>query len=396
MVLKFISAAERLGLIAALVAIALPVVSAAQSETAGETEVKTRPGSAIIEIHDVIFPPVWCDSALIALQREQAGRRWIEYHDIERKRSRIEDLHEEGGLVACSRDGAERLMNRAADGFVLVRPGDRQEIGLSHDARFISADDRLRRFILGPEGDRARIRPQFRLVTFDPAVEPSVQSRRQHTLGGVPPQFWWPAAINGGGRYVAYVTGPEVPLDLDPAFSSLRLVVAEIDGPHKASSPLPALMGLAAQFERVFFDRGSLVLQGVSDQQKLVVVICTIQTDASPNCFGHLLVFDAAKFHVVGLGANGLILGSNVGEVGASGLRACLFALGVSQAPPRCQIDPDVRVPRIYGERPEAYYSISPNRDYVAVLSRYRQSRSDPAPLAPAWVVIPTSELQAD
>ena len=396
MVLMSISAARRLGLIAAMVAIALPVVAAAQSDTAVETEVKTRPDSALIEVHDVIFPPVWCDSALIAFQREQGGRRWIEYHDIERKRSRIEDLHEEGALVACGRDGAERLMNRAADGFVLVRPGDRQEIDLSHDARFISADDRLRRFILGPEGDRTSIKPQFRLVTFDPAIEPSVQSRRQRTLVGVPPQFWWPAAVNGGGRYAVYVTGPEVPLDLNPAFSSLRLVVAEIDGPHEASWPLTDMMGFAAQFERVFFDRGSLVLQGVSDQQKLVVVFCSIQTDASPNCFGNLLTFDAAKFHVVGVGPNGLILGSNAGEVGASGLRACLFTLGVSQPPPRCQIDPNVRVPRIYGERPEAYYSISPNRDYVAVLSRYRQSRSDPAPLAPAWVVIPTSELQAD
>ena len=390
----------RFALAMLLAAVVWPGLAKAQNGTAPDSDIQTRPGSAIVDMGGAIFPPVWCGPAVVAFQREEpgSGRRWIEYHDVERRRVTTEPLSEEGGLVACAADGGERLMARGGTDapvgqFALVRTSDRSEVVVANDGSLVSADRDLRRFVFRT-GDR-QSRAPFRLVHLDGTEASDRRVRASNPLDGVPPQFWWPAAIDDRGRHVAYVVGPSVPLDLMPSFASLKLTVSGTGGQRISSSHLTALMPRAAQFGRVSFDRGEVILQGASDDGKLVVAVCSIRTELDLRCRSTTLDLDAGKFHVAGRGSGGFIVGADLGQVRGNGLRACLFltTMDASGAPPRCAIDPAVQVPIVYGQSPDAYFAVSPGGEYAAVLSWYRQSPSEPLRSRPNWVVVRVSDL---
>lgn len=141
-------------------ALALLSVPASQSQTVADALPKTRPGSALLQVADVIFTPVWCSPTVVAFQRERPtdGKRWIEYHDIGRNVSNLENLQEEGGLVACSADG-RRLMRRLATGYVLVSTGGYWETRVFGDADLISADDQLSLFVFKTDAGADRQPP---------------------------------------------------------------------------------------------------------------------------------------------------------------------------------------------------------------------------------------------
>lgn len=161
----------------------------AQDGAADFYDVITRPGSALVEMRDGWFP-VWCDARTIAFQRaqtlEKGSRRWIEYHTLGEATFRTESLaDEQGGLMACSRDGRERVMHRGGYvwglGQVVLVAADGREVELAAHAYLVSEDRRLRTFVF--QSDTNWKEPtRFELVTFDNAGDqdfpPQVPWRR--------------------------------------------------------------------------------------------------------------------------------------------------------------------------------------------------------------------------
>jgi hypothetical protein len=236
------------GVVAGIVAtLGLFDMPASRGQTVADALVKTEPGSALLEVQDVIFTPVWCSSTIIAFQRERRtdGRRWIEYHDVGRSESNIEHLHEEGGLVACTADG-RRLMKRSAKGYVLVRSRDGLELTVFRVAHFLSADDRLLHFVFKTDAGAHGQRPQFVLVSSDLPMELGSQAIKQRVLQDVPPQFHWSVAIDSAGTLAAYIVGPSVASDLQPSFPTLRLAVSPTNGSRQNERALPDLIVGAA------------------------------------------------------------------------------------------------------------------------------------------------------
>lgn len=193
---------------------------------------------------------------------------------------------------------------------------------------------------------------------------------------------------------MAYVAAPAVPSDLQPSFQTLKLVVSRTNGSEHNAWPLAKLVLNATRFDQLHFHGSVLIVQAVSDKEELVSATCIANPDSPPQCHSVSLELDPRKFYVAGSRAGKLLIGSKHAEVGADGLRACLFYYrpGTQGPPSTCSVSQADQAPLIPGDGPQAYFSVSPDGRYAAVLSRSQRSPSDPT-AASVWVVIPTSEL---
>ncbi len=379
----------------------------AQENSHGSYDIVTRPGSALLEVQSALWWPVWCDAHTIAFQREvEAGaRRIVEYHTLGAATFRTENLIEGGGLVACSRGGAERVMRRGGtDGdtgeFFLVETSDRREIELTATAwmRLMSTDHLLRNYTFESESPIGGGFTNFELVTLEKARDgdfPEAPPRRTMISA---PQYAviHRAALSADGGTLAYATRAMYHSGARRDGPPLELFLLQI-GQSKARRVLTGdVIDEDTRLDSLFFDGNRLVLGGTSTTKELVIAICSTDHPTSVLCRLQPTGLDATEFEIASLTSKGLpMIVSRVQILGQNGLRACLFEFSEANrgaAPPTCRAS--VPPKPTYGMEPEQFYSIAPDRRHVAVRTRYRSSQDSPLPDQSTWVVVPLSEFQ--
>lgn len=180
-------------------------------------DIVTRSGSALLEVQSALWWPVWCDAQTVAFQREaEAGaRRVVEYHTLGEAKFRTEILTDGGGLVACSRGGAERVMRRGgtngdAGEFFLVRISDRREIELTATkwARLVSVDHLLRNYIFESEAPIGGGLTNIELVALEKTRDGDFPEARPRRTMISAPQYAviHRAALSADGSTLAYTT----------------------------------------------------------------------------------------------------------------------------------------------------------------------------------------------
>lgn len=379
----------------------------AQEGAADFYDVITRPGSALLEMRDGWFP-VWCDARTLAFQRAQTletgSRRWIEYHTLGEATFRTESLaDEQGGLMACSRDGRERVMHRGGyvwgRGQVVLVGADGREVELAAHAYLVSADRRLRTFIFqtGIDGDPAR----FELIAFENAgdgdfpLSPSLAPPRVTEIVAPPYAVVHTAALSRDGRLLAYATHAKFYSGRPHEAPSLDLFLVRIGQSQVRRVRLDGVFDEGTRVDDLLFEGDRLVLGGTSTTGELIMAICSTDHATSVPCRMRSTGLDAGEFKVAGLSPKGLpIIASKFGRVGANHLRACLFELreaAGSGASPSCRATVPAAI--TYGPERDEFQMLAPDRRHVAVLTRYRASPESPPPAEATWVVVPMSEF---
>lgn len=377
----------------------------AQEGAADFYDVITRPGSALLEMPDA-WIPVWCDARTIAFQRAQTletgSRRWIEYHTLGEASFRTESLtDEQGGLLACSRGGRERVMHRGGYvwglGQIVLVGADGREVELAARGYLVSEDRRLRTFVFQSD-QNSREPARFELVTFDNTSDQHFPQSSPRVTAIVAPPYAvvYTAALSRDGNLLAYATHGQFYSGWPHDAPSLDLFLVRIGQSQVRRVRVDGVFDEGTRLDDLLFEGDRLVLGGTSTTGELVMAICSTDHATSVPCRMRSTGLDAREFKVAGLSPKGLpIIASRYHRVGPNNLRACLFELpeaAGSGASPSCRAT--VPVAETYGPERDEFQVLAPDRRHVAVLTRYRASPESPPPAVATWVVVPISEFQ--
>lgn len=381
-----------------------------RTEAVNPYTVAIPPSAAILEVADALWKPVWCDTNTVAFQREApdasgAYRRWIEYHSLSGEKPRIEHLGAEmGRLLACRNSGVERVMSRAAsdvsrfsDQLVLVIPSAGLEVELAQNAYLASADELLRTYVL-----ERRPRDSTSSTVFDVVQLQNIPGSREPfkryeiSLSRILDIEF--AAITKDGAVVAISLRQLLRSNDRNAVAPVYLSTLRIEqGKTNLDRRRSVFAGDDVRLENLLFEQDELVLVGASDRQEIVVARCKLGSNEVFRCQWRDLNIDSRLFEFAGFDEQRSIVVASKGQhVGGSGLRACLFTFPdhLISLPAACSLTAPIE--ELLGSTPEAFYSMAPNYEHVAVLTSYHSAATDPAITSLKWTVVPTSVFRVN
>ena len=379
-----------------------------RTEAVNPYSVAIPPRAAILEVPDALWKPVWCDANTVAFQREApdasgAYRRWIEYHSLSGEKPRMEHLGAESGrLVACRNGGVERVMSRAASDFsrfsdqlVLVIPSAGLEVELARNAYLASVDEFLRTYVLERRPGYSTNSTMFDVVLLQ-KIPGSQEPFKKYGIDlSKDVEF---AAIAKDGTVVATSLRQLLRSNDRSAVAPVYLSALRIEqGDTIRDRRRSVFAGDDVRLENLLFEQDELVLVGASNRQEMVIARCKLGNNEVFRCQWRDLNIDAKLFEFAGFDEQRSVVVASRGQhVGGSGLRACLFTFPdhLFSLPAACKLTAPIE--ELFGSIPEAFYSMAPNYEHVAVLTSYHPAAAGPVIASLKWTVVPISVFRVN